>query len=62
MQDFVLEKSAKNFRKFCNQVTLSESSDNSEGACNFKESENSNQSVGQKTSHARQGKREKPPK
>lgn len=33
MENFVLEKSAKNFRKFCNQVARVESSENSEGGC-----------------------------
>lgn len=33
---FVLEKSAKKCRKFCNQVARVKLSDNSEGGCNFK--------------------------
>ena len=33
MENFVLEKSAKNFRKFCNQVARVKSSENSEGGC-----------------------------
>ena len=33
MENFVLEKSVKFFRKFCNQVARVESSENSEGGC-----------------------------